>query len=304
MSTASTTTTTEKIVSDISTPQKPKSYPFWYGGAASIFACLFTHPLDLAKVRLQTAASPGDNLVSMAAKIVKNEGILAVYSGLSASIMRQATYSTARFGVYEALKEKVNSDPSKPAGTLMLLSCSMVAGAVGGLVGNPSDIVNIRMQNDKSLPIDQQRHYKHALDGCYRVIKDEGISALFRGIGPNLVRGVLMTASQVVSYDVAKAFLVDNLGFDPKTKTTHFTSSLFAGLVATTVCSPADVVKTRIMNSSNSNQGAVSILMNAVKNEGVGFMFRGWTPSFIRLGPHTILTFIALEQLRKFNIGM
>ncbi|GMF02654.1 unnamed protein product [Ambrosiozyma monospora] len=180
----------------------------------------------------------------------------------------------------------------------------MFAGAVGGLIGNPSDIVNIRMQNDKTLPKEQQRNYKHAIDGLIKITKDEGVSALLKGLGPNLVRGVLMTASQVVSYDLFKSFLVKNFEFDPTTKTTHFTSSLFAGLVATTVCSPADVLKTRIMSSSGSKQSAVGILMNAVKTEGVGFMFRGWTPAFIRLGPHTILTFIALEQLRKYRIGM
>ncbi|GME70434.1 unnamed protein product [Ambrosiozyma monospora] len=268
-----------------------------------MFACLFTHPLDLAKVRLQTAPKPGDNLIKVAVRLVKNEGVLAAYSGLSASLLRQATYSTARFGVYEELKERMSKDGVQPSG-VKLLGASMFAGAVGGLIGNPSDIVNIRMQNDKTLPKEQQRNYKHAIDGLIKITKDEGVSALLKGLGPNLVRGVLMTASQVVSYDLFKSFLVKNFEFDPTTKTTHFTSSLFAGLVATTVCSPADVLKTRIMSSSGSNQSALGILMNAVKTEGVGFMFRGWTPAFIRLGPHTILTFIALEQLRKYRIGM
>ncbi|CDK25791.1 unnamed protein product [Kuraishia capsulata CBS 1993] len=269
-----------------------------------MFACFFTHPLDLAKVRLQTAEKPGDNLVTMAVKIVKNEGPLKAYSGLTASLLRQATYSTARFGVYEELKEYLSSDPSAPPSTIALLGCSMVAGAVGGLVGNPSDIVNIRMQNDSSLPIEQRRNYRNAFHGLFRITKEEGLGALFRGIGPNLVRGILMTASQVVSYDIAKGVLVNSLKMDEKSKTTHFSASLFAGLVATTVCSPADVVKTRVMNSSGGNKGALAIIVDAVKSEGPGFMFRGWTPAFIRLGPHTILTFLALEQLRKYKIGI
>nr|QFP92343.1 mitochondrial dicarboxylate transporter [Ogataea thermomethanolica (nom. inval.)]QGW56825.1 mitochondrial dicarboxylate transporter [Ogataea thermomethanolica (nom. inval.)] len=269
-----------------------------------MFACLFTHPLDLAKVRLQTAKTPGDGLVSLAFKIVKNEGILAAYAGLSASMLRQATYSTARFGVYEQLKEFISSKSQGTPSTIELLGASMVAGAVGGLVGNPADVVNIRMQNDNSLPKAERRNYKHAIDGVYRISRTEGITALFRGLSPNLVRGVLMTASQVVSYDVAKHLLVDNLGMDPKTKTTHFSASLIAGLVATTVCSPADVLKTRIMNSSSTGDSAFAVLKTALSTEGPGFMFRGWTPAFIRLGPHTILTFIALEELRRLRLGM
>lgn len=267
-------------------------------------ACLVTHPLDLAKVRLQTAKTPGQSLVGMVYQIVTKEGFFKIYSGLTASLLRQATYSTARFGIYELLKEQYIEKTKKVPSTLVLLPMSMVAGAFGGLVGNPSDVVNIRMQNDSTLPVEQRRNYRNAFDGIFRICKEEKVGSLFRGLFPNLVRGVLMTASQVVTYDIAKSLLVDHLSFDPSKKSTHFSASLLAGLVATTVCSPADVVKTRIMNAKGGSGSAMSILTTAVKNEGVGFMFRGWLPSFIRLGPHTIVTFLALEQLRKFKIGM
>lgn len=267
-------------------------------------ACLVTHPLDLAKVRLQTASKRGQSLFSMVFHIIKSEGVLKIYSGLTASLLRQATYSTVRFGVYEYMKEAYEDSYHKMPTTSVLLPMSMLSGALGGLVGNPSDVVNIRMQNDSSLPPAQRRHYKNAFDGILKIARSEGVSSLFRGLMPNLVRGVLMTASQVVTYDYAKTLLVNHFHFDPSKKSTHFSASLMAGLVATTVCSPADVVKTRIMNAKGSSKGAVSILMDAVKTEGVGFMFRGWLPSFIRLGPHTIVTFLVLEQLRKYKVGM
>lgn len=279
-------------------------YPFWYGGASSMVACLCTHPLDLAKVRLQTAHKRGGSLASMMMNIIKNEGPLAIYSGLSASLLRQATYSTTRFGIYEYLKESfANPDGSQP-GTAILLPCSMLAGAIGGLVGNPADVINIRMQNDSSLPVEKRRNYKNAFDGLIRIPKEEKFGALFRGLTPNLTRGVLMTASQVASYDVAKEFLIDTVGFDEHKKTTHFSASLIAGLIATTVCSPADVVKTRIMHSHGEGEGAISILVNSVKHEGIGFMFRGWLPAFFRLGPQTIITFLVLEQFRNYRVGM
>lgn len=277
---------------------------FWYGGASSMAACLVTHPLDLAKVRLQTASVPGQSLVSMVYQIIRNEGFLKIYSGLTASLLRQATYSTVRFGAYEYMKESYQEKYDKMPTTAVLLPMSMLSGALGGLVGNPSDVVNIRMQNDSTLPLEQRRNYRNAFDGLYRISKSEGVASLFRGLTPNLVRGVLMTASQVVTYDIAKAIIVDALGMDTQKKSTHFCASLLAGLVATTVCSPADVVKTRIMNAKGTSGGAISILSQAIKTEGIGFMFRGWLPSFIRLGPHTIVTFLVLEQLRKHKIGM
>lgn len=267
-------------------------------------ACLVTHPLDLAKVRLQTAKKPGQSLFSMVYHIIRNEGFLKIYSGLTASLLRQATYSTVRFGAYEIMKETYQEKYNQMPRTSVLLPMSMISGALGGFVGNPSDVVNIRMQNDSTLPFEQRRHYRNAFEGIYRISKEEGISSLFRGLAPNLVRGVLMTASQVVTYDISKNLLVGQLGLDPTKKSTHFSASLMAGLVATTVCSPADVVKTRIMNAKGSTNSASNILLTALKNEGPGFMFRGWLPSFFRLGPHTIVTFLVLEQLRKFKVGM
>ena len=83
---------------------------------------------------------------------------------------------------------------------------------------------------------------------------------------------------------------------------THFTSSFLAGFVATTVCSPVDVVKTRIMTASTAQlerRHGLWTLIEVTKSEGIIWAFRGWVPSFIRLGPHTIATFVFLEQHKK-----
>lgn len=267
-----------------------------------------THPLDLAKVRMQTAHVPGATMVSTLFSVIRHEGFFHIYNGLSASLLRQATYSTTRFGVYEYLKECASpSSPDHGATTTppmhVLLPLSMVSGWVGGMVGNPADIANIRMQNDRALPPEQRRNYRNAFDAVLRMLREEGPRALVRGMLPNCTRGVLMTASQVVTYDMFKKFLVGTVGLDEARHTTHFAASLLAGLVATTVCSPVDVVKTRIMNSKHKHEGSVKILAEAVKKEGVLFAFRGWVPSFVRLGPQTIVTFLVLEQLKHSGIG-
>lgn len=313
-------------VQQVSDAKPAQHQPFWYGGVASMVAATCTHPLDLAKVRMQTAgkaakaaaASAGADaalaapkklgMVGTIASVMKNEGVLKIYQGLSASLLRQATYSTARFGVYEFLKEQVKqkqTQKDKPLSTMVLLPLSMVAGLIGGVVGNPADVVNVRMQNDRTAPVDQRRNYRNALDGIRRMIIEEGPKSIFKGIVPNCTRGVLMTASQVVSYDRFKDMLVNGLGMNGTAKSTHFGASLLAGLVATTVCSPVDVVKTRIMSAakSDANSSAVRIFVDAVKSEGPTFMFRGWLPSFVRLGPHTIITFLVLEQLKHYGIG-
>jgi len=111
------------------------------------------------------------------------------------------------------------------------------------------------------------------------------------------MRAVLMTASQLASYDGFKRILLEHSPMADGLAT-HFSASFLAGFVATTVCSPVDVIKTRVM-SSHESKALVTLLTDIYRLEGVGWMFRGWVPSFIRLGPHTIATFLFLEQHKK-----
>lgn len=153
------------------------------------------------------------------------------------------------------------------------------------------------MQHDAALPAQQRRNYKHALDGVVRITREEGWQALFRGVWPNSLRAVLMTASQLASYDAFKSLLLHQAGAQDDW-TTHFAASTAAGFVATTVCSPVDVLKTRLM-SARERKGVWALLRGVWRQEGWTWMFRGWVPSFVRLGPHTVVTFLFLEQHKR-----
>ncbi|XGW15906.1 hypothetical protein V3C99_001395 [Haemonchus contortus] len=152
----------------------------WYfGGLASAGAACCTHPLDLLKVHLQTQQAGKITLGQMAAKLYRSDGVLAFYNGLSASLLRQLTYSTTRFGMYETLKKQFPSDSPLPFYQKAFLAG--VSGACGGFVGTPGDLVNVRMQNDVKLPPAERRNYKHAIDGVFRILREEGLQRLFGG---------------------------------------------------------------------------------------------------------------------------
>lgn len=253
-------------------------------------------------------------MLSTFVHVLKSNGVFGLYSGvrfihscqygpsliesqLSASLLRQLTYSTTRFGVYEKLKEATTtptlSTPSLPT----LLAISSVSGFLGGIAGNPADVLNVRMQHDAALPHSARRNYSNAIDGLIKMTREEGWKALFRGVWPNSMRAVLMTASQLASYDSFKSFLLRHTSMTDNL-TTHFSASMLAGFVATTICSPVDVIKTRVMSATES-ESLAALLKKVYRLEGAGWMFRGWVPSFIRLGPHTVATFIFLEQHKK-----
>ena len=51
--------------------------------------------------------------------------------------------------------------------------------------------------------------------------------------------------------------------------------------------------------SGGRREGVVNLLGRIYREEGLTWMFRGWVPSFVRLGPHTIATFLFLEQHKR-----
>lgn len=210
--------------------------------------------------------------------------------------MRQLTYSMTRFGVYETIKDRVTTAEKKPS-FMSLVAMASVSGFLGGIAGNPGDILNVRMQHDAALPPEQRRQYKHAVDGLVRMAREEGVGRLWRGVWPNSSRAVLMTVGQLATYDGFKRLLLERTSLKDNL-TTHFTASFLAGFVATTICSPVDVIKTRVMGS-HEHKGIVRLVTDITKAEGLRWMFKGWVPSFIRVGPHTILTFLFLEQHKK-----
>jgi solute carrier family 25 (mitochondrial dicarboxylate transporter), member 10 len=68
-------------------------------------------------------------------------GVRSLWSGLSASILRQSTYSTARFGLYNymarEMKRAFGQKQLSSSGTIM---CAGLAGGAAGLLGNPTEV--------------------------------------------------------------------------------------------------------------------------------------------------------------------
>lgn len=314
---------------------------FVEGGIASIIAGCSTHPLDLIKVRMQlqgenhaapnhhhhiqlrpafafnstTIAAPGGHLhipppppkagpVSVGLKIFQTEGVAGLFSGVSATVLRQTLYSTTRMGLYEVFKQKW-SDPN--SGTLPLgrkIAAGLVAGGIGAAVGNPADVAMVRMQADGRLPASQRRNYKSVVDAISQMAKQEGVTSLWRGSSLTVNRAMIVTASQLASYDqfketiLEKGFMKDGLG-------THVTASFAAGFVASVASNPVDVIKTRVMNMrvepgmAAPYNGALDCALKTVRAEGPMALYKGFIPTISRQGPFTVVLFVTLEQVRK-----
>ncbi|CAB3380160.1 Hypothetical predicted protein [Cloeon dipterum] len=227
----------------------PKYVKFAFGGLAGMGATCFVQPLDLVKNRMQLSGAGGkakEYKTSFHAfrGILKNEGIVGMYSGLSAGLLRQATYTTTRLGIYTWLFENFSGADGKPPGFFVKAGLGMAAGVAGAFVGTPAEVALIRMTADGRLPLAERRNYKSVFDALFRITKEEGVLTLWRGAIPTMGRAMVVNAAQLASYSQAKQILLDT-GYFHDNILCHFVSSMISGLVTTAASMPVDIAKTR-----------------------------------------------------------
>ncbi|CAD6242731.1 GSCOCG00009551001-RA-CDS [Cotesia congregata] len=287
--------------------------PFIYGGLASIIAELGTFPLDTTKTRLQVQGQKLDKthanlkysgMVDALLQMIKYEGFKSLYCGISSAILRQSTYGTIKFGTYYTLKQMAVEKWGTEQLVLINVICAAIAGSISSAIANPTDVVKVRMQvngNQGNL----------SLYGCFhQVYRHEGVRGLWRGVGPTSQRAAIIAAVELPIYDLTKIFLIPHIG---DSVSNHFLSSFTASTASAIASTPIDVIRTRLMNqkrlhktngtsSPHIYKGSIDCFIKTSKNEGFLALYKGFVPTFLRMGPWNIIFFITYEQLKKLPL--
>lgn len=184
--------------------------PFVCGGSAATCASVVIHPIDLAKVRMQLFGqlNPGKPIPSFPTIIrsmISKDGVLSIYKGVDAAIGRQMVYGTARIGLHRTFSDKlVELNDGKPISFLQKTLSGMASGSIAVSIGTPFDIALVRLQSDGMAKPEDRRNYKNVFDALIRTTREEGVGALYKGLLPNILRGMSMNVGMLACYDQAK----------------------------------------------------------------------------------------------------
>eukprot|EP01127_Copromyxa_protea_P004380 TRINITY_DN14243_c0_g1_i1.p1 TRINITY_DN14243_c0_g1~~TRINITY_DN14243_c0_g1_i1.p1 ORF type:complete len:296 (-),score=55.93 TRINITY_DN14243_c0_g1_i1:17-904(-) len=279
---------------------------FIFGGFSCQVAAFFTNPIDTTKIRLQlqgelssTSGAPKYKGFFHGAWVIAREegiGFRGLQRGLGASLLREGTYSSLRMGGYDVMKNLLQTQDPTNTPFWKKLVAGGSAGMFGAAIANPTDLVKVRMQAENS-----ERVYRNCFHGFYDIYKTEGIRGLYKGVGPTTQRAILLTAAQLATYDEIKNG-IKKVGLINEGIALHFLCATFSGLASALVTSPVDLIKTRIMNQEAGNlkyRNSFDCLVKTMRAEGPLGLYKGFFPNWIRIGPHTVITFMVNEQLRK-----
>ncbi|XP_039252123.2 dicarboxylate carrier UCP2-like [Styela clava] len=266
--------------------------------ATQTFNELTLSEIYMAKKRAFAAVNPSKSAKGAMQTIISNvkkSGARSLYSGLSAGLQRQIGFCSVRIGFYDNVKNfYVNLLPGGPDSKL--IGQRILAGATTGFMAvcmfQPTEVVKIRMQAEKG-------RYTSSLQAYRSLYKTGGIAEAWKGIGANCTRTAVVNVCELVTYDLIKeTILKRNLMTD--SLPCHFTSALTSGFITTVVASPVDVVKTRYMNSDKGTyKNPIQCAAKMFKSEGLRAFYKGFVPSYLRLGSWNIVMFVSYEQYKR-----
>eukprot|EP00026_Physarum_polycephalum_P013593 Phypoly_transcript_14010.p1 GENE.Phypoly_transcript_14010~~Phypoly_transcript_14010.p1 ORF type:complete len:303 (-),score=26.70 Phypoly_transcript_14010:18-926(-) len=269
-------------------------------GTLSGAACLFTgHPFDTIKVRMQTQQGT-EGAISTFTRTVRNEGILAVYKGVTSPLVGMMFETAVLFVVYGQLKAILQKDPKVPLTIPQLSIAGGLSGVATSLVLTPVELAKCRLQIQTGKVGDTSaQKYKSPLHCLIVTFREEGIRGCFRGLGPTLAREAPGNVAFFGVYEWCKRALtpegktVDQLGLG-----SLVLSGGLGGVAYWSVFYPADVAKSRIQ-TMDKQIGFFTCLKQIYQTEGRRGLYRGYIPTVIRAFPANAVMFSSYEMISR-----
>lgn len=181
------------------------------GGLAGAGSLCIVYPLDYARTRLASDVGSGardfNGLGDCLVKTAKGpKGVLGLYNGFGVSVVGIIPYRGTYFGIFDTLKTK--NPYAKDLGVMGFASkfaVAQTAAIAAGFASYPFDTVRRRLQMQSEKPKEEWM-YKSSADCFTKIMKNEGMGAMFKGAGANVLRTV-GAALVLVLYDTAQAYI-------------------------------------------------------------------------------------------------
>ncbi|XP_030760597.1 mitochondrial uncoupling protein 4 isoform X1 [Sitophilus oryzae] len=303
-------------------PAKPEFPKFvdslWCVYAVSVVAAwnaeFLTYPLDLIKTRLQIQGELNKNggkvpyrgMLGTAVGITKEEGIHKLWQGIHAAFARHLIYSGTRIMTYKSLKEKVFKQSSKDEYFPLWKSaiCGVSAGAIAQYIASPTDLVKVQLQMEGRRRLMGLPPRVHGIfDAFKKVWASGGVRGLWKGSVPNVQRAALVNLGDLTTYDLMKRSILRHTSL-PDNHLVHVLASCGAGFVAASMGTPADVIKTRVMNQPLDDRGrgllytsSLDCLRKTIQSEGFGALYKGFIPIWMRMAPWSLSFWLTYEEV-------
>ncbi|XP_039084966.1 solute carrier family 25 member 34 [Hyaena hyaena] len=282
------------------------------GASACCLACVFTNPLEVVKTRLQlqgelqargTYPRPYRGFLASVAAVIRADGLCGLQKGLAAGLLYQGLMNGVRFYCYSLACQAGLTQ--QPGGTVV---AGAVAGALGAFVGSPAYLVKTQLQAQTvaAMAVGHQHHHQSVLGALETIWRQQGLAGLWRGVGGAVPRVMVGSAAQLATFASAKAWVQKQQWLPEDSWLVALAGGMVSSVAVAAVMTPFDVVSTRLYNQPVDGTGKgrlygglADCLVKIWRQEGPLALYKGLGPAYLRLGPHTILSMLFWDELRK-----
>jgi len=178
------------------------------GGLAGAMSLCFVYSLDYARTRLASDTKSSkkggerqfNGLIDVYRKTLATDGIQGLYRGFCISCVGIVVYRGFYFGLYDTVSPVLGDDPS----FLFSFCLGYAVTVTAGIMSYPIDTIRRRMMMTSGAAV----KYNGSLDCTMQILKNEGVTSLFKGAGANVLRG-MAGAGVLAGFDKLKKFYID-----------------------------------------------------------------------------------------------
>jgi len=309
-----------------SRPANRRRIHFLAGVVSGAASTLATHPLDVIKTRLQVREGSGagsrfaeySSLGRSIRSLVAREGARGLYAGLTPALTGNTVAMGLWFVSYENAKRRYlsrspttatsssSSRSGQPGlGVFWQLLAGTEAGALAAVATNPLWVVKTRLQVQERSGAGA---YKGLYDAGRRIVREEGVGGLYKGLGPSLAL-VSHGAVQLLVYDRLRD-LVDAGAKGPEGGSVWLSAMASPWLggaskvAASLTTYPLQVVRSRMQQ--RQTEATADLMMHEyrtaygtaarmLRREGPRAFYKGLLPNMLRAIPASMVAFTAYE---------
>ncbi|KAF5261904.1 hypothetical protein FOXYS1_7403 [Fusarium oxysporum] len=181
------------------------------GGLAGVTNSVISGPIEHIRIRLQTQPHGEKKLYSGVSacvrKIWQHQGISGIYRGQAVTILREFHGYGVWFVAYEGLVQHVARMEGKKRSEIeswKFAVCGGLAGEFLWLLSHPLDVIKSKMQSDG---FGHDQKYKTMREAIRQTWRMGGVSGLFEGIGPALLRAMPVSAGTFATVEIVRKML-------------------------------------------------------------------------------------------------
>ncbi|KAL4483960.1 hypothetical protein ABPG72_013966 [Tetrahymena utriculariae] len=275
-----------------------------HGGISGLIVSAILHPLEVIKIgiiinpmhsEVIQKANFAESFMTVGRYIYKIEGFKGYFRGLAPELVRSSSGTSIYFSILHQLEKIFDQNGSKKDDQLSQFMASACARMASAYLTNPLGVVASRCQ------VPGFNVYKNMFDGIKKIIKYEGVPSFMKGSLASALKEGPFAGTYYVIYKLLKSSFT-HIKNDSHYLFLSLASGMTAGLIATTVSHPFEIIRARLQiisrfdkNPDQTYNGIFDAFKKIYEHDGVNGYFRGLAPRLVRKPLANSLTFTLFE---------